>query len=363
MTSTLVVSRSIHAAIFSNSELRRFIRIYFPRSYEDLLEYDYFLFDQPVLGHFENRHVEWLYQMLMDEGKGSLAFTQSQNEEVYGPWMNSKLPRAFPHDQERFLEGVNKGIEPYTLEINDDKSLPPVIRPYKELGIERVKPFGYTRALHEKEGSTVWARARDIQSFANMGFINCPLLLSWEYGDESSRIWATGDQFVSPMWGSWWGADGKQRFSLDIFVNIAWYSCRWELPQDPLVVHRLRNQFTEYKLRFSSLYSLLDFIEKFGASSRKLQDEIGEIESMRSKAEENYLSQKFEISSAEMSQIFNMIKRLESKAVEMKKSTLLWVYMVEWLTVTGIITMAGFLTWTLMVRRRLYRRVKTTRGR
>ena len=48
-------------------------------------------------------------------------------------------------------------------------------------------------------------------------------------------------------------------------------------------------------------------------------------------------------------------------ATRIKERTLLWVYVVEWLSVTGVSLFSGLIVWTLMVRRRLYREVGETR--
>jgi len=356
---TLVVSRSIHAGIYTTEELRRFIRIYMPRSYEALLSYDFFVYDQPYLQHHDPAQIEWMYRALEKEGTGALGFTQSAYPEMYVPWMSSDLPKAFPHDQEKFIATAFDNIEAYNLEIVDDPSLPPVIRPYKALGIESVKPFGYTRLLFPKEGTTEWARAKDIPF--KLGKTSCPLLLSWEFGDRASRIWATGDQFVSPMWGYWWGGDGKERYALDIFTNIVWYSLRRELPSDPMLVHILRGRFKDYVLRTGVLYSLLDFVEKFGASSRSLQEQITEADVLVERAGEEYLSQDFESSQALLREAFDLTNRVEQRAIILKARAMFWVYAVEWSAVTGTICAVAFLSWTLMVRRRLYREAGVTR--
>jgi hypothetical protein len=56
-----------------------------------------------------------------------------------------------------------------------------------------------------------------------------------------------------------------------------------------------------------------------------------------------------------------MVKDVEVLAIEVKNRALFWVYVVEWLAVTGTSMITGFILWTIMVRRRLYRMVKTTR--
>jgi hypothetical protein len=273
--------------------------------------------------------------------------------------MNSELPKAFPHNQEAFIALGTDSIEPYNLKISEDESMPGVLWPYRALGIEKVRPFGYTRMLFKKEGAVTWATATNIP-FSNAD--SCPLLLSWEYGDGDSRVWATGDQFVSPMWGYWWGGDGKERFALDIFTNIVWYSTRRDLPQDPLLVHGLRTRFRDYQLRITVLYSLLDFVERFGANSQPLQEMIIEANAMTRQARAEYLFQEFDSSQASLQQAFEMTGVIEKQAVKIKERALLWVYVVEWSVVTGTFAIVGFGTWTLMVRRRMFREVTTTRG-
>lgn len=356
---TLVVSRSIHAGIYNDQDLRRFIRIYMPRTYEDLLTYDFMVFDQPILTYFDNAQIQRMYRALKEEGVGSLAFTQSSYAEMYEPWMNSELPHAFPHDQDAFIALGMDSIEPYNLKIPEEDSLPRVIWPYRDFGIEKVKPFGYTRMLFKKEGTVTWATAVDIPF---PGTDTCPLLISWEYGEKASRIWATGDQFVSPMWGYWWGGDGKERFALDIFTNIVWYSTRRELPIDPLLVHALRTRFADYRIRVAVLYSLLEFVEKFGANSGVLQDEIIRSNALASQAEAEYLGQEFDSSQATLQGAFDMTVAIEERAVRVKERALLWVYVIEWSVVTGTMAVVGFTTWTLMVKRRMFREVKSTRS-
>jgi hypothetical protein len=44
-----------------------------------------------------------------------------------------------------------------------------------------------------------------------------------------------------------------------------------------------------------------------------------------------------------------------------KEGALLWVYIIEWLVTTSTIFIAGSVIWMLMIRRRLYRSVETTK--
>jgi uncharacterized membrane protein YgdD (TMEM256/DUF423 family) len=58
-----------------------------------------------------------------------------------------------------------------------------------------------------------------------------------------------------------------------------------------------------------------------------------------------------------------MIRELEQQAVELKNQALIWVYAVEWLAVTGTALFCGFILWTIMVQRRLYKEVRVTKAK
>jgi hypothetical protein len=57
-----------------------------------------------------------------------------------------------------------------------------------------------------------------------------------------------------------------------------------------------------------------------------------------------------------------MILDISNRAMELKDRALFWVYLTEWSAVTGTLLASGFLVYDLLVKRRLYREVDTTRG-
>jgi hypothetical protein len=54
---------------------------------------------------------------------------------------------------------------------------------------------------------------------------------------------------------------------------------------------------------------------------------------------------------------------VSTESMRLRERALLWVYVVEWLAVTGTLLVCGMVLWTLMIRKRLYRQVAVTRGR
>ena len=104
----------------------------------------------------------------------------------------------------------------------------------------------------------------------------------------------------------------------------------------------------------------MEFIEKFGANSVDFYEELEEINLVEKEAEEYYRKGDYD----RVAEIFDEIEQawngLNRRAVEAKESALLWVYLVEWLAVTGVALVSGVFLWSVMMRRRLYREIRTT---
>jgi len=64
---------------------------------------------------------------------------------------------------------------------------------------------------------------------------------------------------------------------------------------------------------------------------------------------------------AQLSQAFELLERAGELALAEKKRTLMWIYVTEWLVVSATLMVCGVFAYTLMVRRRFYREVSTTR--
>jgi hypothetical protein len=139
------------------------------------------------------------------------------------------------------------------------------------------------------------------------------------------------------------------------------YSTGRDLPTDVIQVHRLRVKFTDYASSQGFIFSLLDFIEKFGANTVGIVDQIDEISGVEDEAKTLYLEQAYQDSSLVIDQALQEIELLREEALRLKDRALIWIYVVEWLSVTGVSMLCAFVLWSLMVKRKLYRTVSTTR--
>ncbi len=350
---TLAVARDMHGTNFGEKGLKRIIRLYIPRNLEAMLGYDFILINQPVVKYFETTSLEQMNEAIVQHGRGGLCFMESQYFDIYGPWLETELSKCFPYDHYANLRLGAPGDEIYDLEVVRDPILPPLLMPYVPLGIESIKPFGGSRPTYEKEGATVWAYCRT-HSFHG----RYPLFISWRYGSGRALVWVTADQFDSPMWRT---NDGKERYALDILTGMIWLSSGWELPNDPVRVHVLRDSFSQLQSRVSLVTSVIEFIDSFGANTRQIETDLGDLLALGREAGDMYLDHEFESCESVLAEAFSFAARIETKSILLKKQALSWVYLIEWLSVTSAIALAGWAAWMLMVKRMMYRAVAITR--
>jgi len=186
-----------------------------------------------------------------------------------------------------------------------------------------------------------------------------PLMVTWIL-DNDARVFALTSEIHRFFWQ---GGEyrGIWRYAYDFGCNLMIYLDNRPVPQDIDLVHAARAKMFEVETRRSLLVALLDFCESFGASTRSLMPRFDEIDRVIARAMPQYLQLQFEDMLESYRVADEMLAKAEEEGVKLKNRTLLWVYVIEWLAVTGTSMVCGFLLWLLMIRRRLYREVRTTR--
>ena len=215
--------------------------------------------------------------------------------------------------------------------------------------------LGPQNFVSEKQGSHLLALAKIVPGRKERWPV-------WTYSDiEDSRTMA----FTAFMWER---RHGLRRFDnweyfLDHVANMVYYTCRLKIPEDTQLVHRIRDSFREYVTRKIFAHSLMEFIQKFGANTNRLARRIEDADLAIAEAEDLYMQQDYEASQGKVEEAILEMKNIALDSAELKRTALMWVYITEYLAVSGTCMVTGFVLWTLMVRRRLYREVGTTRSR
>jgi len=147
----------------------------------------------------------------------------------------------------------------------------------------------------------------------------------------------------------------------DYVANIAFLATRSEIPQDVDLLHSLRSDFLSARLRIGSVIDVANFVERFGAKTTGLQEKIAQANEQVRLAERPYISHDYQLARDRIRELFEYLDALQEEAMRLKDRALFWVGIVEWVLTLSVTLFSGFVLWTLMVRRRLYRAVGTTR--
>ena len=345
---TLIPTKADFVTALTLEEARRFIRLYFPRTSDQLEErYGFLAFIDADLAPFTGLQVESLRHSVEEAGAsafvslGGGVFTFN-----YGMWASSSLSGIFPHD---FLQTSSGQLAPsFTVEVNRGGSLPPVLKMLIPVGIERVvgKTWG---EIYPKDGATTWASIRPAGSGQRH-----PFMVSMPFGTGGGTTWAIADDLDHPWWSSVYEPSTNE-YSQDVFLNLVYHSLGHLLPDDIIAIHAVRMRFTGYGSWRSVALGTLDFLESFGAPTSALFEALASLDEELAAARDEYARQEYGVAAARMDSVIERTLELDRDAIESKDRALFWVYTTEWLAVTGTFLAAGAVLHSLMVGRRLYR--------
>lgn len=338
--------------------MNKYIKQYFPRRAEDVASYDYILLNSPEVYFFTTQQLQWMYDAIRG-GAGGMngASVMSQIAQIHNAWEASILSDAFPNDAAAVIARGAGGTSPidfFSVRVNrnfDD----PVWSIYLDYGIENIVTRK-SRFVVLKEGAEAIA-----YQVGNFPGDNVPFIAVWEYGEGKGRTMTTGDTMDANCFFSADCYSEQNEYVPDMFINLVYYSTKRSLITDVEVYHRVRSTFQDFRTRMEILLSLVDFAEKFGASTDSIQGEVQELEGMYGSARELYFEGDHQGTEDVMVGAFDFFRDVEEQARRMKDRAMVWVYAIEWLATTAVLMLSSFALWSLMVRRSLYQAVRTTR--
>jgi hypothetical protein len=146
-----------------------------------------------------------------------------------------------------------------------------------------------------------------------------------------------------------------------MIMNMILHSTGRNLPQDIGMIHDLRSRISDFRSGQLTVLAVTEFGESFAANMNPRLEELGRILDKRNKADDLYMEQEYPQARDGYSDAIADLEVLTQDAIELKDRAMVWVYVFQWFTTSGTAMLAGFLLWSLMVRRRLYRKVESTR--
>ncbi len=346
-------------------EIRRAGRIYYPRVYEQFLENDVTIFQEAPLNvegftNFDGRFLLWCKQYAI-EGGGSLDMYGGDASfgaglgAYYPSWEDTPVAEVLPVD---IIPGGVRGLVSRggTWCVAGTGTM--VEFPEDTIGLARLpwntapKP-NFDEPLNAvlfRQGATKIAEAVH-------GEDRYPLVAYWEIGEGSSLaytvVFASGGTGRMLQW-KWYP---------DFVTYLMYHSAGVPMPENIYLPHVIRENIQVYESEKVFAYSYLDFISKLGGNTLEIEQFIGEITEIKDEADDLYLQGRFEESRDTLKEAVEEMNNALEAAKKLEGSVMLWIYVIEWFTVVGTLMLSGVVLNFLMVRRRLYKEVVTTRAR
>ncbi len=331
---------------------RRYIRIYFPKTRNALMEsFEFIAFPDGYIEPFTpSQQADIRYAM--ENGVGAFVTMggdlSGPSYKAYPGWKNSVLCDLLPV---QLTDNMRQDGAPFRIRVA--KNDPQVLSMFVVFGIERLSGSGFTY-LYPKAGVTIWGK------MASSGLpVGAPgdWLVSWQTGSRGGLFWAVADDLDH----AWWSPRTND-YGMDIFLNILLYSTGRRLPQDISMLHELRNRYWRYNEERLLLYSLLEFVDRFGGNTASIEQRITGVDDLKEASFARYREQDYEAAWNTIDRALAQILSAANDAMKLKDRALLWVYITEWLAVTGTFFACGFVVYSLLVRRKLYKEVGVTRA-
>jgi hypothetical protein len=361
--SVLGVPMPGHSTIMDGQDpdyMNRVMRIYMPRSYEYLRETaDMVLLREASCGSydfpevcFDAKWMVWFVRAVQEEGMsfgmwGGDPCWGGHGDGNYKSWGDTIIDEILP------FESLG-GYSPTRPAFNVPRFIDP------EHGLARLPwvSAGYVELLNKvrsKLGSTLVAEAVGTGSAF-------PWIAWWESGKGrvvgETQVFGSAGGGTSTMY-----MHDHWEWYQDFVIYLVYFGVGKPVPDDIYRAHGLREEINTHLSRRSLVISLFEFVEKFGASTVALYDELEEINHLELEAEEFYRMDDYDSASEVFDEIQVAWMNLNARAIRVKENALVWVYVIEWITVTAASLIAGSVLWLLMVRRRLYREIGITRMR
>ena len=181
----------------------------------------------------------------------------------------------------------------------------------------------------------------------------------WDFGRGKTN------SFECFLGGSWWSGISEptqNEYGQDILINYLLDISGREYVEQIQIAHQFRQYMSDLRNRYVYIIDLFSFVGRFGANTEPLNRRLGEITSRMEESSNLYVDGDVEGAIDILESSISDLAELEKSAMKMRESSLLWVYVSEWLAVTATLMISGYALDQLMLRRRLYKTSSITKS-
>lgn len=336
------------AAWYSTKDIRRFIRIYMPRSYEAIVDHhDVIILSDAGPQFFTPQHHAYFKETVITEGLGLIMIG---GVETFGaeagrmPWTGYPVESILP--VELIIGSFNPRIGKVRIVDFDNRFIGSL--PWDTL----VPPHCY----FDRFNNVILKQSANL-----LGVVEAdgdhPWLVDW--GMEKGWVFAMCSDWT-PLGGSNFM---RWEYYGDYVSNLVLYVAGLPVPHEHELKHAFVVGLKEYWLENNILVGMLDFVEKFGANTGPILRSLAQIDAGKKESERMYIDQNFQEAVPKLNEAIEKIRGLNNEALDLKDRTLLWMYIIEYFTVTGTSLISGVLLYWLMIKRRMYKEIAVTRGK
>jgi hypothetical protein len=326
-------------------EAARNLRVYMPRNRQELLDkYDVIVEDGMYATDMPQNFIQWLVEEMRDSGLGFLMADDSSSFATSGrhpSWYLTGIGDILPVDDKAGLFGP-----PEKFRCIPKISGHPLTRqlPWDEVWISSSnKPWLRNGATMVGEMSpTHWAN------------VGKPYMSYWEVGAGISFAYVHKWHSAEATFYQW-------PYHEDLLVHLIYFTAQAPFADDVLLEHRVRGRFDEVYQKRLYIISFIEFADKFGANLRPVEIGLIDQSDLYEEAKRAFINAQLDEAGRLLSRVSVSYDDLNSLAFDLWDRAVFWVFLSEWLVVTATSMVAGFVLWTLMIKRRLYREVSETR--
>ena len=291
----------------------------------------------------------WVHDAILQEGLGLILVEMGWHPCLADPllqcnrvedWVGSIIYGAWPMDVV-----IGEMIRP-SLFMRIIQSSPMVDLP--DLGKQLLGSVSTTHRpglVHARPGATVHTRWVTGGEDA---------IISMRYGTGISLANPWSQQVTSETVKNW-------KYFVDFVLNRIYFAAEVPVPDDFELSHTLRAAFQQFHEQKSLAISLIDFVDMFGANTGPLHDFIDDLEGRAREANRLYVAGDYQASLQSIRDALQGLIDLSAESTKVRNRALFWVHLTQWLAVSGTSILSGGLIWTVMIRKRYYRPVGTTR--
>jgi uncharacterized membrane protein len=329
-------------------QVKKSMRQYMPRTREDMVErYDIIGLDDTHFSAHPSQTIHWLADGCEEDGLGLFmagGFESFGGGAGYPSWGGTVLDRVLP--VECTSAYADDGVNVVT---NFNDELMGSI-PWDEYEMHNV--FGGHNVLKTRQGANQVSQVTRL-----LGGARDPGWVWWDVGN--GRFFASAPGFRG-------GSAGKGfirwKHYPDFVSNTMYFVAGMTPPSDIVLLYTTRQRFRDVDAQRNVVISTIDFISRFGADTRKVDNKIVEADDRLKEAKRHFVDLELAESKNAAEETFLMLGEAYDLAIEAKDTALFWVFLTEWLAVSATGLILGFVVWTLMVKRRLYKEVQVTRS-